>query len=153
MPTEITDTTQATVFPCIEKNCNGKVNRKKIATFLKTGCHSSSQACCCDKCGRLYMAGNGNPASNRRYEKAFWVNDTVEFKPMDSTEKVAAVNTLIVSGEKKELIPAFYQDQMSFLLGLGHANDCPAKDTIGECVCGHAEAEKWLREHKNVSEE
>ena len=93
---------------------------------------------------------------NRRFEKTLLIHGQLVLRPIDSADKLETINEHVsaledaVKGENEEgkYLIRHLRDQITYLLGLGHASDCPAKDTIGECLCGNVEAEKWLAENK-----
>ena len=136
-------------FPCREAGCAGTITTDpQFRVMVQTSCAGTSPAARCPVCGRLHWPITGEPVRNRRYEKVFLVAEALENRPLESAGKLQAVQELVESSERAELIPEYYHDQFHFLLGLGHAADCPAATSIGECLCGHAEADQWLREHK-----
>jgi len=142
--------TEEDSFPCKQSGCTGVITQDpQYLVAVRTGCASSSPAAACPVCGRLYWPHNGLPVRNRQYDNAFVINGSLENRPMNAAEKKELVKeyTDSVKTESDGDEWNYVREDFGFLVSKGHANDCPAKDNKGECICGNSDALKWIAEH------
>lgn len=133
-------------FPCHEAGCTGTItDDPQYSVTIRTGCCATSQATRCPVCGRLHWPNGGDPVQSRAYEKVFSSDgNNLENRPLESSDRLSATRNLFEGARRKDLVPEYYTDKIRFLIALGHAPDCPAAKSTGDCVCGITEADKWL---------
>lgn len=137
-------------FACKQAGCTGVVTDKsEFVVALQVGCHASAPAVFCPVCGRLYWPENGLSCRNRQHDNAFIVNGVIENRPMPAAEKKAFVNEYIgyVKPDSKVDEIAYVRADLTYLIEKGHAHECSANDSKGDCTCGNQDAERWIAAH------